>query len=178
MKIKCIYLIFGLALLLTACSSEGNNIFLPAIMNPGGGQPATPTAPAYSEPDAPVSDQPGQAGAPVTHSPLDPLENEDKMVRGEVFLDEINLLQMESYPLQIALAMKGTLPTPCHVLRAKVAPPDTENRILVEVFSLSDPAAVCIQMLEPFESRIELGSYPNGSYQVFVNGEMIGNFTQ
>ena len=34
-----------------------------------------------------------------------------------------------------------------------------------------EPDTVCIQVLEPFEAGILLGSYASGSYSVFVNGE-------
>jgi hypothetical protein len=37
---------------------------------------------------------------------------------------------------------------------------------------------VCIQVLQAFESSINLGTYPDGTYTVWVNGELVGEFTQ
>jgi hypothetical protein len=76
------------------------------------------------------------------------------------------------------LNLKGTLSTPCHHLRAKVNQPDAENRIQVEVYSIHDPDEICIQMLEEYETNIPLGSFPDGSYTIWVNGEQVGEFTQ
>jgi hypothetical protein len=39
-----------------------------------------------------------------------------------------------------------------------------------------DPDLVCIQVVEPFDKSIDLGTYPGGHYTVWVNGEMIGEF--
>jgi hypothetical protein len=100
------------------------------------------------------------------------------MKRGEATVTESDVLLLESYPVQVMLNLKGTLSTPCHHLRAKVNPPDSENRIQVEVYSLYDPAEVCIQVLQEYETNIPLGSFPNGSYTVWMNGKQIEEFTQ
>ena len=72
--------------------------------------------------------------------------------------------------------LAGDLPTPCNQLRAKINPPDTENKIVVDVYSVVDPNQVCVQVLEPFEASIDLGAFPTGHYTVWVNGEMAGEF--
>jgi len=133
--------------------------------------------------------QPGDAGSKRdtdqqttigdgTRSPLDPIPGEENMSRGSVVIRESNLLIMESDPLQIALDIQGELPSPCHHLRAEVSEPDDQGRIQVALYSLSDPGEICIQVLEPFEAKLSLGSFPAGSYTVWVNGELVGEFTQ
>ena len=112
-------------------------------------------------------------------SPLEPLPDEASMSRGEVSISSQELLIMESYPLQVALLIKGTLPTPCHKLRVEVSEPDDQNIIAVEAYSLVDPNEICIQVLESFEENIPLGSFSSGSqitYTVFVNGQSVGQF--
>lgn len=154
-------------LLLAGCAS------LRDLVNP---QPSTSTqAPDAS--DAPVSsdDQPAGGASP---SPLDPIPGEETMKRGEATISESDVLLLESYPAQVMLSLKGTLSTPCHHLRAKVNPPDTENRIQVEVYSLYDPNEICIQVLQEYETNIPLGSFQNGSYTVWVNREQVGEFSQ
>lgn len=121
--------------------------------------------------------QPG-AGGKGDRSPLDPIPGEDTMNRGPATVVQSELVIMESYPLQLRLELSGNLPTPCNHLRAVVHEPDEQNRIEVEVFSLTEPDVVCIQVLESFEADISLGPYPDGSYTVWVNGELAGEFTQ
>ena len=58
-----------------------------------------------------------------------------------------------------------------------VAPPDAQNQISVQVYTVSDPAQACAQMLEPFSENIPLGSFASGDYTVQVNGEPAGEFT-
>ncbi|MDO8754446.1 MAG: hypothetical protein Q7J80_11170, partial [Anaerolineales bacterium] len=83
---------------------------------------------------------------------------------------------LESYPLQFVLALKGSLPTPCHQLRVAVNPPDAGDNVVVAVYSVSIPDEMCVQVLEPFEVNIPLGSFPAGRYTLWVNGEMLTEF--
>lgn len=115
---------------------------------------------------------------PGKRSPLEPIPGEENMSRGAVMISRSDLLIMESYPFQIALEIEGELPSPCHYLRADVSDPDAQNRIQVELYSLSEPEIVCIQVLEPFTTNISLGSFQDGSYTVWLNGEQVGEFNQ
>jgi hypothetical protein len=101
---------------------------------------------------------------------------DSNLTRDTVFLDSVELLTMESFPLQFSLAIKGNLPTPCHKLRIKANQPDAENKISVEIYSLIDPNTACILVLESFEANYVVGSYPAGHYTVWVNGEQAAEF--
>lgn len=147
-------------------------IFLLAACAPVAGDPAT------LPPDTAVTSPPDNA-IPTTEpstSPFAPKPGDEQLTRGEVFIDEASLLIRESYPPQIALVIRGSLPTPCHELRAESAPPDRENKIVVDLYSVVDPDTVCIQVLEPLEEQIELGTFPAGHYSVWVNGQLAGEF--
>jgi len=111
-----------------------------------------------------------------TENPFSPQPGDSKLTRGNVFPQESSLVIRESYPPQISLNLSGDLPTPCHQLRAEVSAPDTDNKINVDVYSVVDPNQVCIQVLEPFEESIDLGTFPSGHYSVWVNGESVGEF--
>jgi len=150
--------------LLVGCARIGD------LVNP---QPG----PSTQAPDAPVSNDEQPAGG-ATISPLDPIPGENKMKRGETTIAESDVLLLESYPVQVMMNLKGTLSTPCHHLRAKINQPDAQNRIQVEVYSLYNPDEICIQMLQEFDTSIPLGSYPGGSYTVWLNGKQVGEFTQ
>jgi hypothetical protein len=108
--------------------------------------------------------------------PFAPKPNDTELAWGSVFINESGLLIRESFPPQITLILSGDLPTPCHELRVDVNEPDPENKINVEVYSVVDPDQVCIQVLEPFQANIDLGTFPTGHYTVWVNGEMVGEF--
>jgi len=120
-------------------------------------------------PDAPTVNEP--ATAPVQGDYI-PNPGDASLLRGEVYLDSVDLLTLESFPLQFTLILKGSLPTPCHKLRIAISPPDAENKILVDIYSLTNPDEICVQMLEPFEVNFPLGSFPSGTYSLWVNGEM------
>lgn len=96
------------------------------------------------------------------------------MARGRVYLDEIELLVMESYPIQLAVHLEGDLPTPCHTLQWGASGADEEGNIRVEVYSEAPTELECIQVLEPFEETVQLGTVESGTFTVFVNGEEIG----
>ena len=132
-------------------------------------QPATPEIPLTPEPGSISTLQPGE--------PFKPLNPADaNLNRASVFIDSAQLLLLESYPPQVNLILTGSLPTPCHQLRVAVSDPDELNRINVEVYSVADADVICVQVLEPFEKTISLGSFASGTYQVFINGEEIGEF--
>ena len=126
----------------------------------------------------PSVDEPVSSDEPSTSPPSDniPSPGDSNLTRGEVFLDSTELLIMESFPLQFMLMLKGSLPTPCHQLRVAVSPPDAQNKIVVDVYTVVDPNTICAQVLEPFEENFPLGSFPTGHYTLWVNGEQIAEF--
>ncbi|MGB6422595.1 MAG: hypothetical protein WBF05_12225, partial [Anaerolineales bacterium] len=75
---------------------------------------------------------------------------------------------------QFELLVEGALPTPCHELRVEISDPDEQNRIYVEVYSLSKPGEICVQVLESFDENVPLKGFPSGEYSVWVNGEEVG----
>jgi len=118
-------------------------------------------------PDAPVSSD--DPSAP-SDSNFIPSPADSALTRGNVTLSNVELLTMESFPLQFMLSLKGDLPTPCHQLRIAVSAPNAKNEIGVDVYSVVDPNEICAQVLEPFEVNYPLGSYPTGHYILIVNG--------
>lgn len=136
---------------------------------------SSPQTPEKTPSEAPTKSGNSEGEAP--RSPLDPLPNEEKMIRGSAFVQTSEIVTLESYPVQVVLKINGTLPTPCHELRAKVSEPDENKNIDVELYSLTKPGAMCIQVLEPFEESIPLGSFKSGEYTVSINGQEVGNFS-
>ena len=152
---KLTQLFVFLTLLLTACANTAETEVAPKVIEtitPVSLQD-TPTPPAYL-----------------------PLASDYKLTRANAFPKSINLIAVDTNPLRFELAVSGYLPTPCHELRVLVPPADEENNIHVEIYSVTEPEILCEQVLRAFDTTINLGSYPSGSYWVWVNEERVGNF--
>lgn len=167
--------------MLTACASPSAAVLTPttAISTPAvlptAGQPATEPGAApptqVQSPDTPVTSppQPLPGGGEAPEQPFAPQPGDKALQTGEVYLDVMDVLTLESFPPQFVLRLEGSLPTPCHQMRVQVTPPDADGQIQIEVFSLVDPAAICTQVLQGFEASVPLTSLPSGTFTVVVN---------
>ncbi|MGA1823986.1 MAG: DUF333 domain-containing protein [bacterium] len=120
----------------------------------------------------PAADQPAPS-----QGALDPQPGDERLIRGNVYLNETDILLLESFPVQVKLLIKGYLPTPCNKLRVTVSKPDDRNRIDVSLYSLVDPETFCAQVLQSFDERVSLGSFKQGSFSVWINGEHHEDFS-
>lgn len=109
-------------------------------------------------------------------NPFAPEPGDENLMRGSVFLNEVSLVIRLSYPPQVSLSISGDLPTPCHELRAEIAAPNSEYKILVNAFSVVDTNIACTQVLRPFQEYINLGTFPPRHYSVWVNDKLAGEF--
>jgi len=144
---------------------------LPAVQPEYPVPQASPPAGQAPYPLPVVTQAPGEA------QPWEPQPGDDKLQRGNVYLDIQEILTLESFPPQFVLELKGNLPTPCNKLRVKVNPPDTNRQIQAEVYSLVNPAEICIQVLEAFQVSVPLKGLPAGTYKVLVNQQPVGELT-
>ncbi|HEY2981554.1 MAG TPA: hypothetical protein VGJ22_10260 [Anaerolineales bacterium] len=126
-----------------------------------------------ASPDGPTTSQTPGAGLPPIYAPR---PGDANLERAEVFLDSTEVVAMESYPVQFAVVLKGHLPTPCHQLRVVYHEPDSQNRLKLEVYSVVDPTAACMQVLQPFDQNVYLGTFATGDYTVWVNEQQVAEF--
>jgi hypothetical protein len=133
------------------------------------GQPAISPMP----PDQPVSNEPGTTMTELGDSFV-PQPSDNLLTKGPAYIDSADILILESYPPQFHLVLKGSLPDPCHQLRVIVSQPDPQNVVDVEVYSVTDPGSICIQVLAPFEVSVSLDGFPAGTYDIRVNGDPVG----
>jgi hypothetical protein len=182
MKRTSIFILLILALLVTACGSA-----VPAdqATEPSSSNDVTPyPGPRYvaATTSTPWYPGPGTPGAPSNNSVMlsgyEPLASDVNLDRSEVFLDlpASDLIILESMPIQVIALLAGSLPDPCHQLRVVVTPPNADNRINLEVYSLTNRSGACTTVIQPFSARIPLGSYSAGHFSVYVNGELLGEF--
>jgi hypothetical protein len=90
---------------------------------------------------------------------------------GPVIIDGAEVVPLEDSPSGYGLRLMGTLPTPCHNLVYNESPPDEQEQIFIEVFSVTKPGENCIQIIEVFDVTFPLDVYIAGEHTVWVNGE-------
>ena len=105
-----------------------------------------------------------------------PRPGDGSLTKAKAIIDSSGLVFTADDPVQVELILSGHLPTPCHELRIHIPKPDAEGNIMVEVYALTEPDILCEQVLRSFNEKIILGTYPHGSYWIWVNGGMVGNF--
>jgi hypothetical protein len=116
---------------------------------------------------------PTQGGNPYAPQPLD-----GTMMRADAEIVSSEILVAKSLPPQISLLVSFRLATPCHQLRVSINPPDSQNRIHLEIYGVVTKDMPCSMMaiLTPLETTVSLGEYPSGHYTVWVNGQQVGEF--
>jgi len=89
---------------------------------------------------------------------------------GLASVDEIDILILESFPVQINVIARGNLPDPCTEI-SEVLQEREGDTFFITIKTYRSPG-FCIQVLAPFEEIIPLGVYglPAGTYTVDVNG--------
>jgi len=116
----------------------------------------------------------------IPPSGYEPQPGDEKLKHDQVFLDLANS-RFTPPPVtpfsKVEIILQGNLPDPCHSLRVVVTPPDANNVINLDAYSVVDPGVACITVLKPFAATIPLGDYPDGEYTVMVNGERLGLFS-
>ena len=175
------FLIFSISMMLLLVSCNPTLSDTPDFISPLSTTTARPVI--NNENSSPPAPTPAQPDQPVdsltpfkTPNSFEPGPGDELKQRSAAFVDNAQLMILESDPIQVNLQIKGSLPTPCHILRIAISPPDKENHIAISVYSLVDPAVVCIQVLQEFETSVPLGAYPYGHYLVYVNDMLVGEF--
>ena len=89
---------------------------------------------------------------------------------GLASVDEIDILILESFPVQINVIARGNLPDPCTEISEVLQ--EREGNTFFVIIKTYRPPGLCIQVLAPFEEIIPLEVYglPAGTYTVDVNG--------
>jgi len=89
---------------------------------------------------------------------------------------EIDILILESFPVQVHVVAKGYLPNPCTQIN-QIIENREGNSFTVTITTKTSPGP-CIQVIKPFEETIPLDVYglSAGTYNVNVNG-IEGSFT-
>ena len=89
---------------------------------------------------------------------------------GLASVDEIEIIILESFPVQVQVIASGNLPDTCTEI-SEINQEREGNTFFVSIKTYHPPGP-CIQVLAPFEETIPLEVYglPAGTYTVDVNG--------
>ncbi len=193
-------------LLLTACQAASTPVplaTLPSGTNTAAPTPTVPAATAYPPPGAAAATgYPAQSGSAATKNPpaakavspgtaypaateqnspgssFPPQPGDQDMSQSKFFLDTASLQSNPAHQGWTDLMATGSLPTPCNILRVQVNPPDNQNKVVVNAYSVIPKDKVCNQMIQPFSGRVAiLGGYPSGKYTVVINDKTAGELT-
>ena len=85
-------------------------------------------------------------------------------------VEEIDIMILESFPVQVYLIARGYLPDPCTKIHQIIQ--EREDYHFSVTITTYRPPGACIQIIAPFEETIPLEVYglPAGTYTVEVNG--------
>ena len=95
-------------------------------------------------------------------------------------VESIEILIMESFPVQISVLVRGDLPGGCTEIDQINQGDDlANNSFWIEITTIRSTDEPCIQSLVPFEENIPLDVYglPAGTYTVEVNEVITSTFT-
>lgn len=119
----------------------------------------------------------GQASTPVPHgaNPFIAQPNDSFMTRADIRVDSASVKLAESNPPQVMLHFAYFQPTPCFSLRVQTSQPDAQNRINVSAYAVAEKDKPCALMAlsTPLQADLNLGSFPKGTYSVWLNGAKV-----
>ena len=95
----------------------------------------------------------------------------DGLIISNASVESVNLLVMESFPVQVNAAVKGVLPDPCTQI-GEIKSWQEENTFNFIVTAFKPHDVVCDQVLNEFEQVISVPvkDLKAGSYTVNING--------
>lgn len=122
----------------------------------------------------------GETATPIIETPVPTatdLPTPSESVQGEAVVDSIQILILESFPVQVNVFARGNLPDGCTRID-RINKERSGDLFQVTISTLRPGGAVCSEALVPFEETIGLDvlGLDAGRYSVDVNG-MVGSFT-
>lgn len=126
---------------------------------------------AISGCESPRDDSPMPTPTPTPGAALD-------VSTDAAVVEAIDVATLESFPVQVIVTIRGTLPDACTVLREPVSELRGDNTWVITLPTVRDPNAICAQAVQPFEIQypLQVIALPAGEYAVQV-GDQTGSFT-
>lgn len=109
---------------------------------------------------------------PAPDATVAPQPTDGEIIVRPAAIEGVEILILESFPVQVHVVIRGNLPDGCSKLRPP-EPVRVDNTFKVEVLTERPADAVCTTAVVPFEETVPLDVYglPAGTYTVDVNGK-------
>jgi len=123
------------------------------------------------EPTLPEPDQDEPVSSDDPEQTKRPEPDEKGRIYGKANVGSLEILLLESFPLQVNAVVSGFLPDGCSAIH-EITQERVDNTIELVITTSREIDAVCTQALVPFEEVISLDvlDLPAGEYTVLVNG--------
>lgn len=169
---------FGVVLtvmLLWSCAPNASGLPTEAGPGPTVNSPAGAPTPLTPNPSAPLvtASASSEGTTPTMQADqVKPQPGDAQLARGIAFIDSAQVRASPDQAGTALVSLKGSLPTPCHALRAQTNPPDANNRVAIDVYSVFDPNRMCAEMIVLFDLMLPIsGLSMHQEYIVTVNGQ-------
>ena len=110
--------------------------------------------------------------APIVTETPSPIVTEEPTFGSAAVVESIDILLLESFPVQVNVVIRGQLPDAGCTTIASVEQVREGNTFTLRLVTTTDPLALCAQALTPFEEVVSLDvvGLPAGVYTVDVHG--------
>jgi hypothetical protein len=100
-----------------------------------------------------------------------PTSGSDSFVRSLANVEDLEIRMLESFPVQVEVVVRGSLPDSCTTIEGIVKNREG-NTFTIGLGTVRPSEAVCVQTARPYEEVIalEVEGLPAGGYTVIVNG--------
>ena len=92
-------------------------------------------------------------------------------ITNEATVSSVDVLIMESFPVQVTVVINGTLPNSCTTI-GQITQTRNGNEFIVAIGTIKQTEVMCAEQVEPFEENVSLDvlGLPAGSYSVVASG--------
>lgn len=102
-------------------------------------------------------------------TPIPPPPPDDEVVRAYAVIEDVDVIVLESYPMQVHLQVRGYHGNGCR-LPTHIEQYREGRDIYVDIYRLVDPRIMCPAIIEYFDEVIVLrGGFRSGTYTIHVN---------
>jgi inhibitor of cysteine peptidase len=133
--------------------------------------PVTDSGPLPTDTAKPeLSDQKSEAGQDETKDDVKD-DSKDEVVRGLAPIEDVQIIMLESFPVQVNVSVRGYLPDACTGI-SEVTQERAGNEYKIEITTVRPKDTACADVIEPFQEsiRLDVVGLEAGVYTVDVNG--------
>jgi pimeloyl-ACP methyl ester carboxylesterase len=165
-RVFTVLVVLCMLLALTACGERA----MPTPRVAATEQKQIPT-PAEPMPTPTASVEPEQHSTATTEPTPEPTSIGGQVITAEAMVESIQILLLESFPIQVNVVAQGNLPDGCTEI-VEITKEREGNTFRITIMTSRPADRMCTQALVPFEEviSVDVVGLPAGIYTVDVNG--------